>query len=417
MAELLRDGLNRCIWVVVTAAAPSPNDSVLARSALAEAALAFMGSARLRALLTDQQLVAAVGAVSAYMTTAAQQGLDSLKSPLDAMDMALSDATWAGRSGSGCVPYEAGLALVGSGGVQPLLQLMEAGGSPPGSGVDVGSSAIALRCLSTALVACTRGNPAQGREALREALTDSVMQRAVSLAVQVLGRPAQASLALDVLLAAVACGGDAAAQVVATAMGQGLSEQRAALFRVVPEQLASGRFTATLAEALLHLASGLCAAEVLPADQLLLRCRGVTDAVAGVLLRQAPSSTWRALSPLAVEDINEGCVYTDGLVLAALRLLCQLLQRPLFNSYGVQTLSSLAAAQVDDLLATGSGGLRQNTAVKWVAHLQALVLCVQALPESVGLWRVSGPCASAQQASTEKGKRTVAAEREQVTIR
>lgn len=323
---------------------------------MAEAALAALGNTPLRTLLTDQLLVQAVGAVSAFMATAAKHGLADLRAPLEAWDKALLGATWASRGSGRCVPYDARLVAVSSRAVEPLLQLLEAGASLPSPGAgagDDGSSAMALHCLCTALAACTRERMPAGHKARREALLASGLHRVVCLALQFLGRPEQAVLALDALLAAVSCCGGAAVEVVVAAarQGQGLLGEGADFLRAASMQLASGSFTSPLAEALFQLVSGLRAAKLVTADQLLARCSGLTDAVAGVLLRQEASSTWRAFSPLVLEDVHESCVYSAELEGAALELLNQLMQPSTFSMYDAETLCELAAAQVDDLLA------------------------------------------------------------------
>lgn len=414
VAQLLRDGLCRCVAVIAAAvAAPSDDPASPPNLALAEAALASLDSARLRTLLSDAQLVEAGGAVSAFLVSAAKHGRVSTAA-LAALQLLLSPECWAERQsasdrGGWPVPEVLGQAVVGSGAVEPLLGLLAGSGETgnsktDGPGNDQGVGLMALRCIRTSLLTCLRSSQSEVPSAVHDALAVPQPQQVVGALLPYLqhGEEAAAGLALDVLLVAVSCwslfGVGAVVGAIAAADGQkwradaGLplgsagQELCAALLRAADSVLKapSPGLTHKLASALLEIVSGLCRDGLVAPDELLAQCPGVRDVVVGVLMGQAPGSSWAAVvMPPGACAVS----YAAGLDAAALDLLDQLGLRTSLhvgNGFGPEAACSLAGALVHALV--GNQIAVGGSVMRWIKQLRCLARCLQAVPEQSGLW-------------------------------
>ncbi len=416
VAQLLRDGLCRCVAVVAAAAAaaaPCDDPALPTKVALAEAALAALDSARLRGLLTDQQLVEAGRAVSTFLATAAKHGPVSTAA-VAALQLLLSPECWAGRQSASnhCswpVPEVLGQAVVSSGAVEPLLGLLTGGSGTDNSTADGpedanGVGLMALHCLRNSLLTCLRSSESEVPSAVHEALGVARPQHVVEALLPYLqhGDEAAAGLALDMLLFAVSCWGfigvSAVVDALAAADGQkwraraGLQlggtgqELCAALLRAADSvlQAPSPGLTHKLASALLEMMSGLCMGGLIAPDELLAQCPGVRDVMVGVLTGQAPGSSWAAVSmPPGAFAVS----YAGGLDVAALNLLDQLCWRTSLhagNGFGPEVACSLAGALVHALL--GNQIAIGGSVMRWIKQLRCLARCLQAVPEESGLW-------------------------------
>ncbi len=390
VAELLRDGVFRCVSVIAAAASTPEHTNM----ALAEAALAAFTSQRLCGLLTDGQQEAAARAVSCYTAAAHRAGPGSLSAPLAALHTLLTAAR------SSCnnwpVPYDMGLAVVSSGALEPLLGTMEAGSGAPGPHAGDEDSLVALRCLGMSAVACMQGGRPKGHAAVRAALSAAGLQRAVATALRYTGASSDEDcvLALDVLLAAVTCCGGEAVEAVVARVREVQPGDGAAAYALLAaiETLMKSRdagLTMESAPALLQLLSAMCARGLVRASYVLEEVPGIRDAIAGVLLRKAPGSQWGAFNAIAVEQpVANRYTYPLRVELAAVQLLDQLSQGTGLgggNGFGVE-LDKLAAALVRGVLEAKLPGDLES----YTMRLRCLVAVLQAMEEEkAGLWYVN----------------------------
>lgn len=387
----------RCVSVIEAAAStPEPTNV-----ALAEAALAAFTSKRLCALLNEQQQVEATRAVSRYMAAARMAGSGSLGAPLSALHTLLTADCRGGDSWP--VPYDMGLAVVSSGAAVPLLAAMEAGSSSKaGSGAQgPNTGLVALRCLGMSIVACMQGGRPKGQAAVRAALTAAGLQHAVGTSLRYTdASPAEGSvLALDVLLAAVACCGGEAVEAVVTRVREELPAAGASTLPLLSAaealiQSCDAGLTAESASALLQLLTAMCASGLVKAAAVLEALPGIRDAIAGVLLQETPGSEWKAFNAIVIEQTGRNR-YTYPLMVeaAALRLLDQLSQgMGLGGSRGFgMELARLAAALVHGVLEAKLPGELES----YTLRLRCLVAVLQAIgDEEAGLWYVNNSVSS-----------------------